>query len=439
MSPELVTVVMVGSFFVLLAVGVPLAWAAAAVGLAVGFILSGPDIFPMLVYRIWNTMCSWSLIAVPLFVFMANMLQHSGIADDLYEAFYRWLGPIRGGLAMASVAVCTLVAAMLGTAGAGVTIMGLIALPAMLKRKYDKRLACGSIVAGGSLGVLIPPSIMFIIYGMFAGVSIGKLFMGGILPGLLLSFLYISYIGIRCYLNPQAGPAPSKEERAAITLRLKITATRSLILPILLIVAVLGSIFSGIATPGEAAGVGAIGAMLCAAVRRQFTWQNLKLSLYGTMRTIGLVMWIVFGGMIFITIYTLAGATDFVSGVLFALPLGPWGTLIVIQVILILLGMVLETISIIVLCVPIFVPVITALGFSPLWFGVLFNINLQIAYLSPPFGYSLFYLKGVAPPEISVTDLYLSVWPFIILQLIGLVLCMIFPPIILWLPGMMIK
>lgn len=439
MSPELVTLVMVGSFFVLLVVGVPLAWAAAGVGLGVGFVLMGSNVFLIVVFEIWGVMLSWSLIAIPLFVFMANMLQHSGVADDLYEAFYRWLGPLRGGLAMASVGVSTLLAAMLGTAGAGVTIMGLIALPAMLKRKYDKRLACGSIMAGGSLGVLIPPSIMFIIYGMFAGVSIGKLFIGGIIPGLLLSSLFISYIGGKCFLNPQAGPAPSKEERAAITLRQKITATRSLILPILLIVAVLGSIFGGIATPGEAAGVGAIGAMLCAAVRRQLTWQNLKLSLYGTMRTIGLVMWIVFGGMIFVTVYTFGGATDFVRETLFALPLGAWGTLIVIQLILILLGMVLETISIIVLTVPIFVPVITALGFSPLWFGVLFNINLQIAYLSPPFGYSLFYLKGVAPPEISITDLYLSVWPFIILQLIGLVLSMIFPQIILWLPGVMIK
>lgn len=438
MSIELFTVLMFGSFFLLLAVGLPLAWATLSLALIFGLVLQGTSILMFFAYRTWDMMGSFSMIAIPLFVFMANMLRYSGIADDLFDAIYRWMGPVKGGLAMATVLVCTVLAAMVGTAGAGITIMGLIALPAMLQRKYNKSIALGSVMAGGALGVMIPPSIMFIIYGVHAGESIGKLFMGGVGPGLVLSALYITYIGIRSYLNPTLAPTLSEEERA-IPLRQKIGFLKTLILPVLLIIGVLGSIYFGLATPGEAAGVGAAGALICTAVRRQLTWQNLKLAVYGTMKTIGLIMWIVFGAYAFIGVYTLAGGSEFIGDLLAGLPLGRWGILIVIMLILIVLGMVLDIVGIVILGVPIFVPIITALGFSPLWFGILFNINLQIAYLSPPFGYGMFYLKGVAPPEITTTDLYHAVWPFMILQVIGLALVMAFPPIALWLPNLMIK
>ena len=438
MSIELLTVLMFGSFFLLLAIGVPLAWATFSLAVIFGFILVGPAISSLVITRTWEVMTSFSLIAIPLFVFMANMLRYSGIANDLFDALYLWMGPVRGGLAMATVLVCTVLAAMVGTGGAGTTIMGLVALPAMLQRKYEKGIALGSICAGGALGIMIPPSIMFIIYGVYAQESIGKLFMGGVGPGLVLAALYIIYIAVRSYLNPTLAPALPEEERA-VPLRHKVALLRTLILPILLILAVLGSIYLGLATPGEAAGVGAAGAILCTAVRRQLTWQNLKLAVYGTMRTIGLIMWIVFGATLFVNVFTLGGGSQFIGELLSGLPLGRWGILIIIQLILILLGMVLDIIGIVILCVPIFVPVITALGFDPLWFGVLFNVNLQIAFLSPPFGYGMFYLKGVAPPEITTTDLYRSVWPFIILQTIGLVICMAFPKIILWLPNMMIR
>jgi tripartite ATP-independent transporter DctM subunit len=438
MGSELLTILMFGAFFVLLALGVPLAWTTGSIGLLFAFFMWGPDSLSIVVLRIWDVMGSFSMIAIPLFVFMGNMLQHSGIAHDLFKAIQVWVGGLRGGIAAATIVLCTVLAAMIGTVGADVTITGLIALPFMFQRGYDKHMALGSIVAGGALGVLIPPSIMFIVYGVTVGESIGKLFMGGVGPGFLFGGLYIGYILIKCYLNPDAGPAAPLEERM-VPLKQKIGMFKSLVLPILLIVGVMGSIFGGIATPGEAAGIGAIGAIVCAAVRRQLNWKNLSQSLFGTMQTVGLILWIVFGAMAFIATYTLGGGAEFVKSTLLALPLNPWLVLIIIQIMLLFLGMVLDIIGITVLLAPIFVPVVSALGFDPLWFGVIFNLNLQIAYLSPPFGYSIFYLKAVAPPDVTMGDLYRSVLPYMGLQLIGMVLCMIFPQIILWLPNLMVK
>ncbi|MBW1971435.1 MAG: TRAP transporter large permease subunit [Deltaproteobacteria bacterium] len=438
MSPALLTILLFGLFFLLLALGVPLAWTSAGLGVAFSLFLYGPDTLNLVVYRIWNTMGSFSMIAIPLFVFMGNMLSYSGIADELFKAVHIWLGGLRGGLAAATIVLCTILAAMIGTAGADVTITGLIALPFMLQRGYDRKMALGSIVAGGALGVLIPPSIMFIIYGVTVGQSIGKLFMGGVGPGLLFGALYITYILIKCYINPKAGPAATKEERE-MPLKQKISLLKTLILPIGLILGVMGSIFAGIATPGEAAGVGALGSMVCAAIRKNLTWNNLKESMYGTMKTVGIILWIVFGSMTLIATYSLGGGVEFVKSVLVSLPLGRWGILILIQVILLFLGMVLDIIGITVLCAPIFVPVIKALNFDPLWFGVIFNLNLQIAYLTPPFGYSMFYLKAVAPSDVTMTELYQSVIPFIGLQMVGMAVCMIFPTIVTWLPSVMIK
>jgi tripartite ATP-independent transporter DctM subunit len=438
MSPALLTTLMFGSFFLLLALGVPLAWTTGSLGLLFAFFMWGPDSLSIVVLRVWDVMGSFSMIAIPLFVFMGNMLQKSGIANELFKVLQVWIGGIRGGIAAATIVLCTILAAMIGTVGADVTITGLIALPFMLKRGYDKHMALGSIVAGGALGVLIPPSIMFIVYGVTVGESIGKLFMGGIGPGFLFGGLYIGYILLKCYLNPSAGPAAPAAERQMPFLQ-KLGMFRSLILPVLLILGVMGSIFGGVATPGEAAGVGALGAIICAAVRRQLNWKNVTGSLFETMKTVGLILWIVFGAMVFIATYTLGGGAEFVKSALVALPLNPWLVLIIIQVILLFLGMVLDIIGITVLLAPIFVPVVTALGFDPLWFGVIFNLNLQIAYLSPPFGYSMFYLKAVAPKDVTMGDLYQSVLPYMALQLVGMVLCMIFPQIILWLPNMMIK
>lgn len=422
----------------LLALGVPLAWVLSAVGIIFGLIVQGPDIFSMVLFRVWGVVESYGLMAIPLFMFMANLLRFSGITDDLFEAIHQWMGPLRGGLALATVAVCAILGAMLGTAGAGVIVTGLIALPVMLRHGYNKQLALGAIMAGGCLGVLIPPSIMFILYGSFAGESIGKLFIGGIGPGILLAILFMFYIGVRCYIRPAYGPALPVEERVH-SFSKKVALTKSIILPIILMLAVMGSIFAGIATPGEAAGVGALAALVICLFKRSLTWSNLKDTLYGTMRTIGLVMWLCFGASIFVGVYTIAGGGEFIKEMLLSVPFGKWGTFIAIQIIVFLFGMVIDVIGLVVLCVPIFVPVIKELGFDPLWFGIVFNVNMQLAYLSPPFGYAMFYLKGVTPPDISINDIYNSVWPYMALQAVGLLTCILVPDICVWLPNKMIK
>ena len=432
------SILMFGSFFGLLALGVPLAWVLSSLGIIFGLVVQGPDVFSIILFRVWGVVESYGLMPIPLFMFMANLLVYSGITDHLFETIHQWMGPLRGGLALATIVVCAILGAMLGTAGAGVVITGLIALPVMLRHNYNKELALGCIMAGGCLGVLIPPSIMFILYGSFAGESIGKLLIGGVGPGILLAGIFMVYIGIRCYLRPQDGPALPEQERIHSFVQ-KLVMAKSLALPMLLVISVIGSIFGGVATPGEASGVGALGALVICFFRKDFTWAHLKEALFGTMRTIGLVMWICFGASIFVGVYTIAGGGEFVKEMLLTIPFGKWGTFVAIQIILFLLGMVIDVIGIVVLCVPIFVPVIKELGFDPLWFGIVFNVNLQIAYLSPPFGYAMFYLKGVAPKGITMDDLYRSVWPFMGLQVIGLILCVVFPEICVWLPNMMIK
>jgi len=435
-SIELITLLMFGSLVVLLATGLPIAFVTGGLAVVLTFFLVGPAALHLVVARIFGLMSDYILVAIPMFIFMASILERSGIINDLYEAMYQWMGSLRGGLAIGTVAICTILAAMVGIIGAAVVAMGLIALPVMLKRNYHKDIALGCIMAGGTLGILIPPSILFIVYAVTAGESVGRLFMGGVLPGILLSGLYIIYIGIRCFLRPNDGPSIA-QEMGVISLRQKLGLLKSLILPALLVATVLGSIFFGIAAPTEAAGVGALGAILCAVIHRRFNWQNLKEASLQTIRATCMVLWTIFGAGAFVALYTMLGGAEFVSEVIVGLPLGRWGILIMMQVFLIFMGMFLDWVGILLLCVPIFVPIITELGFDPLWFGVLYNVNMQMSFLTPPFGYALFYLKGVAPEGVTTGDLYRAVWPFLILQLVGLALCMIFPQIIMWLPGIM--
>ena len=436
MSIELITILMFGSLVVLLMLGLPLAFATGGIAAVFLLFLWGPPAFLLIVARVWELMISFVMVAVPMFIFMANVLDRAGVAADLYEAVYQWTDRLRGGLAIATVVACAILAAMVGIIGAGIVTMGLIALPAMLKRHYHKGMALGSICAGGSLGILIPPSVLFILYGLVAGVSVGRLFLGGVGPGLLLGGLYILYIGIRSFFQPGVAPAVPEEER--LPLRHKLSLLKGVILPAFLIVTVLGSIFGGIATPTEAAGIGCLGAILCAAIRRRLTWGMLKDVIFQTTKVTCVLLWVVFGAYSLIGVYTLAGGARFIEEIIVGLPLGPWGILIVMQIIFIILGMFIDWIGILMITMPIFVPIITDLGFDPLWFGILFNLNMQIAFLSPPFGLALFYLKGVAPPEITMTDLYRSIWPFVTLQMIGLVLVMIFPQIGMWLPNLML-
>ncbi|MCL0065391.1 TRAP transporter large permease subunit [Dehalococcoidia bacterium] len=435
MNIELVTILVIIGLLVLLSLGLPMAFATG--GIAAVFLLHlwGTEVIFLSVARTWDIMGNFALVAVPMFVFMAKALELSGVADELYEAVYHWWGRVRGGLAISTVITCAIMAAMVGIIGAGIVMMGLIALPSMAKRRYNKDVSLGTICAGGCLGILIPPSVLFIIYAMVAGVSIGDLFIGGILPGFLLAALYIIYIGIRCYLRPQDGPAVPREE--LLSLKGKLVLLKGVILPSILIVSVLGTIFTGIATPTEASGVGSIGALIILATRRQFTWQNLKTISFESTHVTCMLMWVFFGSYFLIGVFTLAGGAAYVEQLIVGLPLGRWGIIIVMQIIMIFMGMFIDWIGILMIAGPMFVPIIVELGFCPLWFGILFNLNMQIGFLSPPFGLALFYLKGVAPPDVTMMDIYRSIWPYIILQMIGLALVMIFPWIGTWLPGLM--
>jgi len=437
MSVGFMTLLLFGSLFLLLVVGMPVAFALASVTVLYGLILRGPAAFYILTTHVYGSMLNEILLAIPLFFLMAHVLQHSGLADDLYGAIHQWLGGLNGGLAMGTVVICTLFAAMSGISGAATVAMGLIALPAMLKRNYDKRIAVGCIAAGGVLGILIPPSVIMILYAMISRESVGGMFFGGIFPGLLLSGLFIIYIAIRSALQPHLGPAVPPEERG--NLKQKLISLKAVVLPILLVVLVLGSIYSGAATPTEAAGVGAIGAFICAIIYRRLNWRVLVDITRGTFKVTGMVMWIVAAAAAFTGLYISLGAQALIIEAVTGLQVNPWTILIGIQVILFLFGMFMDDFAIVMLCAPIFVPIVRALGFDTLWFGILFIVNMQMAFLTPPFGYNLFYLRGVAPKGVTMGDIYRSIIPFVGLQALGLALVMIFPKIATWLPSLMIK
>ena len=435
MSIELITIVMFGSLIILLLAGLPVAFATGSLAVIFIVLLWSPDALGTLAIRIWGQMYQYLLFAIPLFIFLASMMQQAGIVEEMYETIREWTGPLRGGLAIATVLASTLLAAIVGIIGAAVVTMGLIALPSMLEHKYDKKLAMGSVMAGGTLGILIPPSILFLLYALVAGTSAGKLFAGGIFPGIALSIIYSAYIFVRCYLNPELGPGLSKEERALITWKIKFTHLLRISFPVALVILVLGSIFLGIASITEAAGVGAFGAIIAAAMRKKLTWQGLKTASYQTAKVTAMVLWTVFGALTLVTFYLAVGGDEFVTGLVLALGWGKWGTFWLIMLVLIFLGMFLDWVGIMYLAVPIFLPVIKGFGFDLLWFGVVYNVNMQMSFLSPPFGYALFYLKGVTPKGISMWDIIKSALPFLVLQFVGLCVVVLFPPLATWLPN----
>ncbi|MFZ5584626.1 MAG: TRAP transporter large permease [Thermodesulfobacteriota bacterium] len=434
MSIEVITILMFGSLLGLLALGLPVAFACGSVGIIFTALLQGPAAVNLVSTRIFGLMTNYLLASIPLFILMASILERSGVIEDIYETVYQWLGALKGGVATATIAACTLMAAMCGVIGASEVTMGVIAFPQMLKRGYDKFIAAGSILAGGTLGILIPPSVMLIVYGMVDNSSIGRLYAGAFLPGFLLAGFYVIYVSIRCYINPALGPAVPAEERMPLAGRVKLLGRLSG--PGVLIFLVLGTIFTGIAAPTEAAGVGAAGAALLAAAQRRLTWRGAVQATESTIKATAMVMWTMFGANIFVGIYVMAGGGKFVEDMLLGSGLGPWTIIIIINLILIFLGFFIDWVGIIMLCVPIFGTVIRQLGFDPIWFGVLFAVNLQVSFLSPPFGYALFYLKGVAPPEIDTFTIWKAAVPFMGLQVLGLICCMIWPQIILWLPSL---
>ena len=431
---EWLTLLMFGSLLVLLLAGLPLAFVTGGLACVFLFVLNDGRMLNMVPQRIFPLMTDYQLSAIPLFIFMAAMLERAGLIGAMFDVIYKLLGGLRGGLASATILASTLLAAMVGIIGAAVVTMGIIALPAMLKRDYDPKIAMGAIMAGGTLGILIPPSILAIIYAVVAEQSVGELFIGSVIPGLMLSGMYIGYISLRCWLRPELGPALPPDERLDLAGKLRLASTMAA--PVMLIVMVLGVIFTGVATPVEAAGLGTFGSFVVAALHRRLDWPTVRQACMTTLTATAMVLWIMFGATVFVGLYVLQGGQEFVTAALEATGLGRWGILILMQVILIVLGMFLDWVGILLLCVPIFVPIVKALGFDPLWFGVLYLVNMQMSFLSPPFGYALFYLRGVAPDHIPMGDIYKAALPFLGIQLIGLTLCMVFPGLITWLPGL---
>jgi tripartite ATP-independent transporter DctM subunit len=435
MSPEqLAAVIMLAILLLMVICGVHLAFALMFLAVVFGVIYVGPAIFPMAMLKFFGVMQGEILIAVPLFVFMGTILEKSGVAEGVYQSLYELFGPVRGGLAFATVVTCTIFASCTGVIAATITTMTLLAVPSMLKRNYDKGLATGVVCAGGSLGILIPPSVMLVMYGPMANLSVAKLFAAALFPGLVLSFLYLGYIGVRCWLQPKSAPAIAIEERTASGVKLIKNAAMHMLPSFFLILAVLGSIIGGIASPTEASGVGAFCALLVAAAYRKLNLQNLKEAAHTTLIVTSMVFFIIIGAGIFNSVFLYLGGGVLIKNMLIALPLGKWFVLATMMFILFILGFFISWQGLLYVVVPIFLPVVIALGFDPLWFALLVCLNLQMSFLTPPFAYAIFFVRGVAPKEVATWDIYRGVIPFVILQAIGLFICIIFPEIILWLP-----
>jgi tripartite ATP-independent transporter DctM subunit len=417
----------------LMIAGVPLAWI--TMSLAVGCTLAwlGPAGLPLVASRVYGFVNEYVFVAVPLFVLMACILERSGVAKDLYDAMRLFAGRLPGGVAVQTTLVAMVMAAMTGIIGGEIVLLGLIALPQMLRLGYDRNLAIGIICAGGSLGTMIPPSVVLIVYGLTAGVSIGDLFLAAVVPGVILGLLYIIYVVIRCTLDPSLAPPPPPEE-LVMPWAQKVKLLKGLLLPIMIIIWVLGSIYGGIASITESAGVGVVGAIASAALRGELNFTMLREAVLRTMATVGVLLWLTLGANAFIGIYNIMGGTGYLRNLIAGLPLAPIGIILVMMGILLVLGCIIDWIGICLLTMPIFVPVVKSLGYDPVWFGVLFCMNMQVSYLSPPFGPAAFYLKSVAPPDITLQQIFQGVLPFIALQLIGLGLVLFFPQIAMFLP-----
>ena len=439
------TLLMFGSLAILLLAGLPLAFVTGGLACVFLFLFGDVEMLNILPSRIFPLMTDYQLSAIPLFIFMASMLERAGIIEELFDMVYKILGGLRGGLAMSTIIASTILAAMCGVIGATEVTMGMIALPAMIKRRYHPTISCGSILAGGTLGILIPPSILAILFAVVAQQSVGELFVGAVVPGLILSAMYIAYVGARCGLNPALGPALPVAER--VDTREKIRLLLNMLAPITLVTLVLGVIFAGIATPVEAAGIGTFGAIVVSAIHRRLNWANIRAAALTTLRVTGMVLWIIFGATLFVGFYVVNGGQAFVNETLLATGFGPYGILIVMMIILVVLGMFLDWVGILLLAVPIFIPLMKTLSFdgvfglpgvapeeAALWFGVVYMVNMQMSFISPPFGYALFYLKSVAPPGVTMAQIYRASLPFLILQATGLAICIIFPEVVLWLP-----
>lgn len=420
------TVVMFTMLLALLVSGIPLAYVTLLVALVFALGWFGPMVVPLITSRVYSFVSSFVFVSVPMFVLMAAILDRSGIARDLFDAMKLLAGRLRGGVAIQTIAVAVILAAMSGIIGGEIVLLGLVALPQMLRLGYDKHLAIGVVCAGGALGTMVPPSIVLIIYGLTANVSVGDLFTAAFLPGIMLASFYVIYVLIRAHLNPAMAPV---QEGPPVPTAEKIRLLKGLILPLLVVTGVLGSIYGGIASVTEASAVGVAGVMLSTLVRGEFTFSLLKGAALQTLRTVGMIVWIGIGASALVGVFNLMGGIKFVSDLITGISDNPTIILLFMMLILFVLGMFLDWVGIALLTMPIFVPIIVTLGYDPVWFGVLFCMNMQVSFLSPPFGPAAFYLKSVAPPDISLATIFRSLVPFIGMQILALAMLILFPAI----------
>jgi tripartite ATP-independent transporter DctM subunit len=440
MSDAALTILMFSGLLIGLFMGHPLAFVLGGLAVIFGYFGWGPSVFYMFMNRIYGVMDNYELIAVPLFILMAQLLDKSGVADDLFEALRYLLGSMRGGVLYAVIVVCTVFAACTGIVGASIVTMGLVALPVLVRYGYDKEMSTGAIAAGGTLGILIPPSIMLVVMGAQATISVGKLFAAAVIPGLILAGLYLSYIFVACTIKPERGPTLSKEELAEYPMsRILFMCLKSLVPPVVLILGVLGSLFAGIATPTEASGVGCFIAFLLVLAYRKFTWKGLAQAAFNCAKVTLMVVMILVGATCFTGVFLGVGGGDVVTDFVLGLGLGKWGIFAIMMIIVVVLGMFLDWLGIVLICFPIFIPIAEQVGFDKLWFVTMIAIVLQTSFLTPPFGYALFYLSGIAPEGVTMSHIYRGIVPFVILMIIGTIICTVFPQTILWLPSVAVK
>jgi tripartite ATP-independent transporter DctM subunit len=435
MNPETLAIVMFFSLFVGLMLGHPLAFTLGMIALVFGVIGWGGSVgavLALLANRTYGVMEEYVLVAVPLFIFMAQILDASGIAERLFETMHIVMGRIRGGLGIAVIIACTIFAATAGVVGATEVSIGLLAIPALMRVKYNIPLIAGCICAGGTLGILIPPSIMLVVYGSLTQLSVGWLYAAAFGPGFLLSGLYILYIAILCGIKPEYGP-PETESKHTPVEKVGMFA-KSIVPPVILVFVVLGSIVLAYATPTEAAGMGCVGSLVLAVAYRRFTWKMLKDACWSTTLTTSMIMTLFLGGNAFQSVFMGLGGGDAIANFILGTQWSPLGILFLMMGIVFFLGCFLDWLGILLIVTPIFIPVTMELGMNQLWFGTLICVNLQMAFLTPPFGYSLFYLKGIAPPEMTIYHIYRGIVPFVCLQWVGLLLCIFVPDIIMWAP-----
>ena len=421
------------TLMVMLLIGYPVAFTLGAVALLFGSIFLDLGFFNLLPLQIWGIMNNFTLLAVPLFIFMGVTLDKSGLAKDLLETMGLLFGKMRGGLAVSVVVVGALLAATTGIVGATVVTMGIIALPTMLRHQYSPLLATGTIAASGTLGQLIPPSIILILLGDVMGVPVGRLFVGAVIPGTILITLFLCYILCLAWIKPEVAPALKNTEAGNLLRKVIFTLSP----PLLLVISVLGSIFAGIASPTESAAVGALGAMILSAAHKQLTMSNLKMAMQLTARLTSMVFLILIGAIAFGLVFRGMGGDTLVREMMTNIPGGVWGFMFVSMLLIFVLGFFLDFLQICFIVVPIIAPIANLMGIDLLWLAVLIGLNLQTSFLTPPFGFSLFYLKAVAPPEIRIQDIYRGIIPFVTIQILTLILLMLFPLLVTWLPDLM--